>query len=82
MLLAAPITAAFKIFFESMDTTRPLAKLLGGNIDDLMASEEYEDIIADLASPSQPPRNVSPNALCASSLQLITLTSAQHAPRQ
>ena len=30
MLLAAPITAAFKIFFESMDTTRPLAKMLAG----------------------------------------------------
>mmetsp|Transcript_44462 Transcript_44462/g.85049 ORF Transcript_44462/g.85049 Transcript_44462/m.85049 type:complete len:383 (-) Transcript_44462:303-1451(-) len=40
MLLAAPITAAFKIFFESMDTTRPLAKLLGGNLEDLMANDD------------------------------------------
>lgn len=38
MLLAAPITAAFKIFFESMDTTRPLAKMLAGNLEELMTS--------------------------------------------
>ena len=37
MLLAAPITAAFKIFFESMDTTRPLAKMLAGTPSHLAA---------------------------------------------
>jgi len=43
MLLAAPITAAFKIFFESMDTTRPLAKMLAGNLEELMTSVDESD---------------------------------------
>ncbi|KAK3271824.1 hypothetical protein CYMTET_19847 [Cymbomonas tetramitiformis] len=42
MLLAAPITAAFKIFFESVETTRPLAKLLGGSVDAMMGEEDEE----------------------------------------
>uniref|UniRef100_A0A7S0REL5 AI-2E family transporter n=1 Tax=Pyramimonas obovata TaxID=1411642 RepID=A0A7S0REL5_9CHLO len=40
MLLAAPITAGFKIFFESLDTTRPLSRLLAGSIDDFVAEDD------------------------------------------
>mmetsp|Transcript_36374 Transcript_36374/g.61307 ORF Transcript_36374/g.61307 Transcript_36374/m.61307 type:complete len:386 (+) Transcript_36374:111-1268(+) len=44
MLLAAPITAGFKIFFESLDVTRPLARLLGGNIEDLVGDDDLYEL--------------------------------------
>lgn len=59
MLLAAPITAAFKIFFESMDTTRPLAKMLAGNLEELMTSVDESDSKDGPKSP-RPVRDPSP----------------------
>mmetsp|Transcript_71091 Transcript_71091/g.224796 ORF Transcript_71091/g.224796 Transcript_71091/m.224796 type:complete len:384 (+) Transcript_71091:332-1483(+) len=43
MLLAAPITGALKIMFETLEVTRPLAKLLGGRVDELIHSLGSDD---------------------------------------
>ena len=60
MLLAAPITAVLKILLESLELTKPVAKLLEGNIsseappsDDI---EEVEEIsVTETTLPVQPP---------------------------
>jgi hypothetical protein len=73
MLLAAPITAAFKIFFESMDTTRPLAKMLAGNLEELMTSVDESD---SKDGPKSPRTVTIPRLVCspdsAASCQLVS----------
>ena len=49
MLLAAPLTAAVKIFLESSETTRPLGKMLGGDLDAFGGDSDTEDDALDTA---------------------------------
>lgn len=61
MLLAAPLTAAVKIFLESAETTRPLGRVLGGDLDAFSGDSETEDDDGDLSLPADSPRGDSPS---------------------
>ena len=49
MLLAAPITAVLKILLENIEITKPVARLLEGNVSTDLPSEdkEHHDIVQE-----------------------------------
>lgn len=56
LLLAVPLTAALRIAAESMELTRPVARLLEGKLDYLDGADEYLPASGTWSRPPLPPR--------------------------
>lgn len=56
LLLAVPLTAALRIAAESMELTRPVARLLEGKLDYLDGADEFDPVSGVWNRPPPPPK--------------------------